>query len=132
MCLKFFKSQKVCFQLFCFSTDFNFDHRFLEGITGGIFVIWFGGYLRQFFSRWSCLSRTLGSIGKVALSKSQLKSVRISALRANFGKLNTCLESSFHAVFAHIYISWFEAIFVLRNLRNSQSSACWNIRALCL
>ncbi len=46
MCLKFFKSQKVHFQLFCFSTDFNFDHRFLEGITGGFFVIWVGDYLR--------------------------------------------------------------------------------------
>ncbi len=47
--LKIFEMQKVCFQLFCFSTDFNFDYRFLEGMTGGFFVIWFGGYLRIFF-----------------------------------------------------------------------------------
>ena len=39
-CLKIFEMQKVHFQLFCFSTDFNFDHIFLEGITGGIFVMW--------------------------------------------------------------------------------------------
>ncbi len=36
-CLKIFIMQKVHFQLFCFSTDFNFDYRFLEGMTGGIF-----------------------------------------------------------------------------------------------
>ncbi len=39
--------QKVHFQLFCFSTDFNFDYRFLEGMTGSIFVIWFGDYLKN-------------------------------------------------------------------------------------
>ncbi len=40
--------QKVCFQLFGFLTDFNFDYRFLEGMTGAIFVIWFGEYGRHF------------------------------------------------------------------------------------
>ena len=59
--------QKVRFQLFCFSIDFNFGYIFLEGITGGILVMWVGDYLRCFFSRWSRLSCTLGSIGKVAL-----------------------------------------------------------------
>ena len=37
LCLKNFEMQKVHFQLFCFLTDFNFDYRFLEGMTGGIF-----------------------------------------------------------------------------------------------
>ncbi len=41
--------QKLHFQFFCFLTDFNFDYRFLEGMTGGIFVIWFGDYIRHFF-----------------------------------------------------------------------------------
>ena len=41
--------QKVHFQLFCFSTDFNFDYRFLEGITGGIFVMWFWWIFEIFF-----------------------------------------------------------------------------------
>ncbi len=47
--IKNFKMQKVCFQLFCFLTDFNFDDRFLEGMTGAIFEIWFGDYRRHFF-----------------------------------------------------------------------------------
>ncbi len=33
--------QKVHFQLFCLWTDFNFDYRLLEGMTGAFFVIWF-------------------------------------------------------------------------------------------
>ena len=48
-CLKIFKTQKVRFQLFCFSTNFNFGYIFLEGITGGILVMWVGDYLRCFF-----------------------------------------------------------------------------------
>ena len=48
-CLKIFEMQKVHFQLFCFSTDFNFDHIFLEGITGGIFVMWSWRVSETFF-----------------------------------------------------------------------------------
>ncbi len=50
--------QKVHFQLFCFSTNFNFDYIFLEGMTGAIFVILFWGNIWQFFSCWSHLSHT--------------------------------------------------------------------------
>ncbi len=46
---KKFEMQKVRFQLFCFSTDFNFDCRFLEGMTGAIFVILFWGNIWQYF-----------------------------------------------------------------------------------
>ncbi len=41
--------QKVRFQLFCFSTDFNFGYIFLEGITGGIFVMWSWRLSETFF-----------------------------------------------------------------------------------
>ena len=44
-----FQNAKVHFQLFCFSTDFNFDCRFLEGMTGAIFVIWSRRLSETFF-----------------------------------------------------------------------------------
>ncbi len=40
-CLKFFKMQKVHFQLFCFLTDFNFEHRCLR-VWLGQSLTWFG------------------------------------------------------------------------------------------
>ncbi len=39
-CLKFLEMQKVQFQPFCLWADFNFDYRFLEGMTGAIFEMW--------------------------------------------------------------------------------------------
>ncbi len=46
---KNFQNAKSAFQLFCFSTDFNFDYRFLEGMTGGIFEMWFWRLSETFF-----------------------------------------------------------------------------------
>ncbi len=37
------------FQVFCFLTDFNFDYRFLEGMTGAIFVMWSWRLSETFF-----------------------------------------------------------------------------------
>ncbi len=52
-CLKNFVIQKVCCQLFCFSTNFNFDYRFLEGMTGAIFEMWSWRVFETFFHVWS-------------------------------------------------------------------------------
>ena len=63
LCLKIFEIQKVCFQLFCFSTDLNFDHRFLEGMTGAFFVIWFWRHLRNWATCIMCVCTFWATFG---------------------------------------------------------------------